>query len=257
MKRHTLAILVALLGFALGLGAVTMVRARHRMAAAVAAVGLAATTPGGLDPRFVYKVQLGEAPLRGPADALVTIVSFSDHQCAACRALDQSLAQLMAEDATVRLAWKDLPATAAAQQLARAARAAALQGRFWELHDRLMGGAAVDPATLAGAGVDAATWNGDMSNSQIDSLLAADAAQARQFNIGRAPAIFINGRYLADPTPARLRAQVAAARALAQQLVLDGTAADRVYAALMRGALPSAGEITLQAISNDVVDRWK
>ena len=36
--------------------------------------------PGRPDPNKVYKVEVGDAPIRGPKDALVTIVEWSDFQ---------------------------------------------------------------------------------------------------------------------------------------------------------------------------------
>ena len=77
---------------------------------------------------------------RGPADALVTIVEFSDFQCPSCKRAQQALGQVMKEfDGQVRLVHKDYPVPShkGALPAAEAARCAAAQGVFWEYHDLL------------------------------------------------------------------------------------------------------------------------
>ena len=86
------------------------------------------------------KVELGAAPARGPADAPVTIVVFADFEepfsqrvQATLKALDQRY------PGKLRFISKQNPLSfdEHAASAARAAFAAAEQGKFWELHDRL------------------------------------------------------------------------------------------------------------------------
>jgi thiol-disulfide isomerase/thioredoxin len=82
----------------------------------------------------VYKVEVGAAPARGPRDAAVTVVLFSDFQCPFCSRVEPTLAQLEKEyPGKVRVVWKNfpLPFHESARGAALAALAAGEQGRFW------------------------------------------------------------------------------------------------------------------------------
>ncbi len=80
-------------------------------------------------------------PSRGPEDAALTLIVFSDFQCDACATLASSLEVILKtypED--VRLVWKNLPNEslhAFAAPAAIAAHCAADQDAFWEYHDEL------------------------------------------------------------------------------------------------------------------------
>ena len=94
--------------------------------------GPAPVTAGTLD--------LSDAPIRGAADAPVTIVEFSDFQCGFCFRVNPTLAQLLDRyQGKVRLVFKHSPIEGhtAAPLAHRAAFAAQQQGKFWEMHDRI------------------------------------------------------------------------------------------------------------------------
>lgn len=97
-------------------------------------------------------VPVGSAPVRGPPDAWVTIVEFSDFQCPYCRSAEPELeAVLAAHPQDVRLVYEQYPLAFHDRALpaALAADCAGQQDRFWEMHDLLMAGA-LDDASLAG-----------------------------------------------------------------------------------------------------------
>lgn len=82
-------------------------------------------------------------PIRGPANAKVTVHIFSDFQCPFCARAAPTLAELQKSFPTdVRLAWHDLPLGfhKQAQLAAEAAREVQAQlgdAGFWRFHDRL------------------------------------------------------------------------------------------------------------------------
>jgi hypothetical protein len=91
----------------------------------------------------IEDVQVGAAPTRGPANAPVTIVVFSDFHCPFCAKAAGAPEQIEREyPGKVRIAFKHhpLPMHAEARAAAKAALAAQAQGRFWELHDALFQG---------------------------------------------------------------------------------------------------------------------
>jgi len=78
---------------------------------------------------------------KGPEDALLTILEYSDFQCPACGAFYGELNKLMEKYPNdVRLVFRHLPLESLHPNsilAAQAAEAAGLQGKFWEMYDAL------------------------------------------------------------------------------------------------------------------------
>jgi protein-disulfide isomerase len=96
------------------------------------------------DDKTVWKVPVdAKDPIRGPADALVTIVEWSDFQCPFCKRVEATMKQIKDSYASdVRVVWKDnpLPFHNRAKPAATLARMAFdLKGEkgFWVAHDGL------------------------------------------------------------------------------------------------------------------------
>jgi protein-disulfide isomerase len=90
----------------------------------------------------VSNVSADDDPARGPEDAPVTIIEFSDFQCPFCKAFfDQTLPKLLSRYRDrVRFVYRDFPITRIhpeALNAAEAAQCAFEQDRFWDYHDRL------------------------------------------------------------------------------------------------------------------------
>lgn len=96
-----------------------------------------ASTTGELEEPTVTFVN----PSRGPEDARLTLIVFSDFQCDACQTIATSLdVVLKTYPNDVRLVWKDMPNEslhAFATPAAIAAHCADRQGAFWAYHDEL------------------------------------------------------------------------------------------------------------------------
>ncbi len=79
--------------------------------------------------------------IQGPADAAVTLVEYGDYECPYCGAAYPIIKEVQARmGERLRLVFRNFPITTShphAQQAAEAAEAAAAQGRFWQMHDRL------------------------------------------------------------------------------------------------------------------------
>jgi len=145
MRNHVSWIVALVVGF--GLGMVTTAslgiggrRQAGPNPAAPPAPSLAAA-PRPRPPTTMRKVPLGaDDPVRGPANAPITLVLFSDFQCPFCSRLEPTLKQIIdAYPAKIRVVWKDepLPMHPNAMPAAIAAEAAREQGKFWEMHDKL------------------------------------------------------------------------------------------------------------------------
>jgi len=79
--------------------------------------------------------------VKGPATAAITLVEYGDFQCPYCREAYPIVKQLQQElGAKLRFAFRHFPLTRIhqnAEHAAEAAEAAAAQGAFWQMHDRL------------------------------------------------------------------------------------------------------------------------
>lgn len=87
------------------------------------------------DPSLIFKVAVGSSPIRGAADAPVTIIIFADYQCPFCQRVQPTLAQVRKiYGDKVRVVWKDktLP------MHTRALPAANLIGMNWTEAERYL-----------------------------------------------------------------------------------------------------------------------
>lgn len=144
-------------------------------------------------------------PQRGPADARITIVEFSDFQCPYCGRLAPILRQLQeTHPSEVRLVFRNLPLRTMHPNAATAAQAgvcANAQGKFWEMHDtmyanqNLLGEAALKEAALR-LGLDAKAFNDCMESAQGAAAIAADEAAAERLGLSGTPNSFVNGRFV-------------------------------------------------------------
>lgn len=146
-------------------------------------------------------IEVGSSPTKGPADAPVTIIEFSDFQCPYCSRANDTLEQLMKEyDGKIKLAFKNLPLPfhKEAKPAAAAALAAGKQGKFWEFHDALFQNqkslnSAFYTKTAEKLGLDIEKFKADMKSEEIEKQIEADAKLAREHGISGTPGFFING----------------------------------------------------------------
>jgi protein-disulfide isomerase len=141
------------------------------------------------------------APARGAADPDVVVVLFSDFECPFCRRAAENVGRLVAlYPERVRLVWKHLPVSF--HPIARAAAdlgaCAALQGRFWELHDAIFApgsrffGAELERIAER-AGVDLPRARADLASGRCAARVDEDMADARAAAVEAAPTVFVNG----------------------------------------------------------------
>jgi protein-disulfide isomerase len=79
--------------------------------------------------------------IQGPADAAVTLVEYGDYECPYCGAAYPIIKDVQARmGERLRFVFRNFPISTThphAEQAAEAAEAAAVQGRFWQMHDLL------------------------------------------------------------------------------------------------------------------------
>jgi predicted DsbA family dithiol-disulfide isomerase len=144
-------------------------------------------------------------PSRGPGDAAVTIVEFSDFQCPYCRQQAVTLRRVLeAYPHDVRLVFLDFPLSAHpdARNAAQAAGCAGEQGQFWAMHDLLFTHQdALSPDDLRQyaqkVGVDGAKFDECMKSGRRGRGIDETVRFGEEVGVDGTPALFVNGRPLA------------------------------------------------------------
>jgi len=149
-------------------------------------------------------------PSRGPADAPVVIISFSDFQCPFCKRVEPTIDAVLAKYPTqVRQVFRHLPLDALhphARPAAIAAVCAEQQGKFWEYHAKLFDNqqALGDEDLVKYAtdlGLDAAAFKTCQQGPEAAQRVQVDADTARTAGISGTPAFFINGILISGARP--------------------------------------------------------
>lgn len=143
------------------------------------------------------------------ADVVVTLEEFCDYQSPACATIAPTLKKLREEYGTnVNLVFRNtlLPANKNALPAARAAEAARMQSRFWEMHYLLLERQnewkdEENPRSrflqwARDLGIDVARFDKDIDSEQVTFRIEADKDAAVALAIQEVPAIVINGRRL-------------------------------------------------------------
>ncbi|MGW3416245.1 Na+/H+ antiporter NhaA [Streptomyces sp. NPDC000888] len=141
--------------------------------------------------------------LRGPRHAPVTVVEYGDYECPYCGQAEPVVRELLGDFGDdVRYVWRHLPLTDVhihAQLAAEAAEAAALQDRFWDMHDLLIshqGALRFDDLRgyAAQIGLDTARFERDMRAHAGAAHVAEDVESADLSGVAGTPTFFVNGR---------------------------------------------------------------
>jgi protein-disulfide isomerase len=106
------------------------------------------------------------------------------------------------KDTDLRYVWRHLPLTDVhphAQLAAEASEAAGAQGRFWEMHDRLLDHQdRLEPPDLLEharpLGLDLARFKDDLVEHRHAARVARDVSSADLSGVAGTPTFFINGR---------------------------------------------------------------
>ncbi|MFB6241106.1 MAG: DsbA family protein [Gemmatimonadota bacterium] len=151
-----------------------------------------------------------ERPSRGPEDAPVTVVEFTDYECPFCRRYyRQTYHRLLdAYEGEIRYVVRNFPLSIHpnARKAAEAAECAHNQGRFWDYHDHLFEHAdALEPADLKRyareLGLDGARFDRCLESGKESGTVESDLAAGRRLGIQGTPTFFVNGRPLVGAQP--------------------------------------------------------
>jgi protein-disulfide isomerase len=166
--------------------------------------------------------------LSSAGDGKVMVVEFLDFQCPSCAATYPEAERILQEYAgriTYVVRNYPLPMHQHAQASARAAEAAAIQGKYKEMFDKLFKNqqswsaeTATPLATFEGyaqeIGLDVAKFKSDMDSQEVAARISRDVSDGNSAGVKGTPTFFINGKQLsASPTYEGLKSAIDAAMA--------------------------------------------
>lgn len=142
-----------------------------------------------------------DAPVVGNPNGDAAIVEFFDYNCPYCRQVAPILAQVMSEDSSLRLVYKEFPILGPNSELAaRAALASVKQGKYAAFHDALFAShvpvtkdAVMDVAKTVG--IDTARLEQDMQDPAIAQAIERNHKLAEELRITGTPS-FVIGDHL-------------------------------------------------------------
>jgi protein-disulfide isomerase len=140
--------------------------------------------------------------VRGPTDALVTLVEYGDFECRYCGQAEPVVRELLAGFGDLHYVWRHLPLNDVhphAQLAAEASEAAGAQGKFWEMYDLLLAHQdALEVRDLVGyaaqLGLDVERFRGALRRQKFVARVADDVESADLSSVSGTPTFFVNGR---------------------------------------------------------------
>ncbi|WKZ37227.1 MAG: DsbA family protein [Anaerolineales bacterium] len=216
-RSHFYSVLVVL-AFAVGLfvgyvlwGRSAAVTAAPPAPAANQPSGPVVEAPVTEQPQYVrYDVPTEGYPSRGPQDAAITIVEFSDFECPFCRRFfEETYAPLLeAYPGQIRFVYRNLPLTSIhpnAMSAAVASLCANDQDAYWEYHDLLFSsdllGRDIYIQYATDLGLDVEEFSACLDSGKHDDFIQQDMDFALTLGVQSTPTFFINGLAIVGAQP--------------------------------------------------------
>jgi protein-disulfide isomerase len=202
------------------------------------------------------EIPIGESPIKGPKDAPVTIVEFSDFQCPFCSKGEDRLKKVRENyPDKVRVVFKHypLPMHKQAHEASRAAMAAGEQGKFWEMHDKLFANqkkfAEGKMKELAAGwakeiGLDVEKFKKDYTENkeQYLSKIDEDMSLGKELGVRGTPHFLINGEALSGAQPySKFESVIDSKLEQANEMLEGGVAKSNLYAEAVKKNFESSG----------------
>jgi protein-disulfide isomerase len=148
-------------------------------------------------------------PVKGSANAPVTIVQFAEYQCYYCNRVSPTLDQLLETyDGKVKVVFKDFPLSnhGRAVPAAVAAHCAGEQDKYWEMNRVMLGNQqALADADLSryarDLGIDVDRFQDCLASGRYESTIQADMEIGQSIGVEATPTFFVNGILVAGAQP--------------------------------------------------------
>ncbi len=157
----------------------------------------------------------GQATENVRGEGAVTLVEYGDFQCPACAQYYPIVEQIVDKYAgEITFQFRNFPLVSIhpnAFAAARAGQAAAEQGKFWEMYDKLFSnqndwGGSSSPMQnfeiYAGQlGLDKEQFKEDFASSATNDAIQADIAAGKKLEVQSTPTFVLNGKVIKNPSP--------------------------------------------------------
>jgi protein-disulfide isomerase len=216
-RKNTYQILIGVAFFA-GLFSGYLLWGRNAASAAANDPIAELTAPTESPPPKRYEISTTGYPSRGPENAEIVIVEFSDYQCPYCTKWHNEVYKQLLEDypGQIRFVYRNLPLTTIhpdAMEAAQAAMCAGDQDAYWEYHDKLFGaayglGMGAYQQYAQELGLNAQILADCVNSAKYEEYVLADMDFALNLGISSTPTFFINGLAVVGAQPLNVFKQV-------------------------------------------------
>jgi len=170
-----------------------------------------ATAPEPVSLSRTFGIELTDRPLRGPENAPVTIIEFTDYECGFCKRYNETVypALLAQYGDEVNYAVRHFPVSYTHRRAHRAAQAAECagdQGKFFEFHDVLFRNSrALDDGSLvryaAMMRMNTEVFQDCLESGAKSGIVDDDVQAGIARGLMGTPAFLINGRMVVGAQP--------------------------------------------------------
>lgn len=151
--------------------------------------------------------------MQGGGNAGVTVIEYSDFQCPACGAYYPLIKQIQSDfGEDLKFVYRHYPLTTIhknSMTASKAAEAAGLQGKFWEMHDLLFEGqkdwTELDDPTekfveyATSLELDTEKFKSDLESDEVYQNVKDDLDSALSLGLNSTPSFFMDGVRITNP----------------------------------------------------------
>lgn len=161
----------------------------------------------GKDEAKVVSSATPTSHVKGAGTEDVTLLEYADFECQFCLQYYPTLKQVVAEYGDkIKFQFRHYPLTSIHQNAfaaARAAEAAGMQGKFFEMHDLLYEdrswvGSSTPTAVFESFAerleLDTAKYKQDFASTSVNNIINADLAAGQKLDVTGTPTYFLNGK---------------------------------------------------------------
>ena len=139
---------------------------------------------------------ISDRAIKGPKDAVFTIIEFSEYQCPYCKRVQPTVEQLIEEyDGNVNMAHMNFIVHASAHLSSQAVECAGDQDKYFQMHDKIFETSKTDEAGLkevaAEIGLDIEQFNNCLDSAEKAKIVDEQTAIGKSVGVSGTPSFII------------------------------------------------------------------